>query len=62
MKTKEKVFNRFQEFKPLVEDATGRKIHTLRSDNGGEYNSKELQEFCTRVRIRRESIVPYNPQ
>jgi hypothetical protein len=39
LKTKSEVFKRFQEFKALVENQTGRKIKFLRSDNGGEYTS-----------------------
>jgi transposase InsO family protein len=62
MKTKGQVFSRFQEFKSLVENQTGKKIRVLRSDNGGEYTSKELMEFCAGEGIRRELIVPYNPQ
>jgi transposase InsO family protein len=34
----------------------------LRSNNGGEYTSKELIAFCKAVGIRRELIVPHNPQ
>jgi hypothetical protein len=36
LKTKDEVFKRFQEFKALVENQTGRKIKVLRSDNGGD--------------------------
>jgi hypothetical protein len=35
MKTKDEVFSRFQEFKALVENQTGKKMKVLRSDNGG---------------------------
>ena len=62
MKTKDEVFKRFQEFKALVENQTGKKIRDLRSDNGGEYTSKEFMDFCTGEGIRRELTVPYNPQ
>jgi transposase InsO family protein len=62
MKTKDKVFSRFQEFKALVENQTGRKIKTLRSDNGGEYTSKAFKDFCAGVGIKRELTVSYNPQ
>jgi hypothetical protein len=41
MKTKDEVFNRFQEFKALVEKQTCKKIKVLRSDNGGEYTSRD---------------------
>jgi hypothetical protein len=62
MNTKEQVFSRFQEFKALVENHTGKKIRVLRSDNGGEYTSKEFMDFCAGEGIRRELTVPYNPQ
>jgi transposase InsO family protein len=34
----------------------------LRSDNGGEYTSKDFSDFCIETGIKREYIVPYNPQ
>jgi transposase InsO family protein len=46
MRAKDEVFSRFQEFKAFVENATGRKIKILRSDNGGEYTGKAFKEFC----------------
>jgi transposase InsO family protein len=62
MKTKGQVFSRFQEFKALVENQTGKKIIVLRTDNGVEYTSKEFMDFCAGEGIRRELTVPYNPQ
>jgi IS30 family transposase len=62
MKTKGQVFQRFQEFKALVENQTRKKIKVLRSDNGGEYTSNEFNDFCVREGIKREVTVPYNPQ
>jgi hypothetical protein len=62
MKTKGRVFSRFQEFKSLVENQTRKKIRVLRSDNGGEYTSKEFMDFYAGEGIRRELIVPYNLQ
>jgi hypothetical protein len=62
MKTKGHVFSRFQEFKALVENQTGKKIRVLRSDNGGEYTSKEFMDFYAGEGIKRELTVPYNPQ
>ena len=40
----EEFLKRFQEFKALVENQTGRRIRVLRLDNGGEYTSKEIDE------------------
>jgi transposase InsO family protein len=62
MKTKGRVFKRFQEFKALVENQTGKKIKVLRSYNEGEYTSNEFNDLCAREGIKRELIVPYNPQ
>ena len=45
LKTKDEVLEKFWEFKTQVENATGRRIKTLRSDNGGEYISMELQSL-----------------
>ena len=45
-KKSEEVLQRLQEFKALMENQTGRKIRVLRSDNGGEYTSKEFDEYC----------------
>jgi hypothetical protein len=62
LKTKDEVFNKFQEFKAEIENLTNKKIKTLRTDNGGEYTSKEFVAFCKLVGIRRELTVPHNPQ
>jgi hypothetical protein len=62
LKTKDEVFNKFQEFKAEIENLTRKKIKTLRTDNGGEYTSKEFVSFCKSVGIRRELIFPHNPQ
>jgi hypothetical protein len=62
LKTKDEVFNKFQEFKAEIENLTNKKIKTLRIDNGGEYTSKEFVAFCKSAGIRRELIVPHNPQ
>lgn len=53
---------KFKEFKALVENQTGKKIKTLRSDNGGEYISENFKELCISIGIKREYTVPYNPQ
>jgi hypothetical protein len=60
--TKDEVFNKFQEFKVEIENLTNKKIKTLRTDNGGEYTSKEFIALCKSAGIRRELTVPHNPQ
>ena len=46
----------------MIENISDKKIKTLRSDNGGEYTSKEFEAFCKDVEIKRELTTPYNPQ
>jgi hypothetical protein len=62
LKSKDEVFNKFQEFKAEIENLTNKKIKTLRIDNRGEYTSKEFVSFCKSVGIRRELTIPHNPQ
>jgi transposase InsO family protein len=56
------ISGKFKEFKALIENLSERKINILRSDNGGEYTSKEFVSFCKDVGIKREVTTPYNPQ
>jgi len=62
LKSKDEVFIKFKEFNAKVENLTERRLNILRSDNGGEYTSKEIIYFCKDSRIKRELIVPYNPE
>jgi hypothetical protein len=62
MHKKDQTFSKFCEFKALVEKESGKQVKSLRSDNGGEYISNEFKDFCSREVIRRELIVPHNPQ
>ena len=47
MKAKSEVFERFWEFKTLMENQTGRKIRVLRTYNEVEYTSNEFLEYCS---------------
>jgi len=40
LKAKKEVFEKFKEFKALIENLSDKRIKTLRSDNGKEYTSK----------------------
>jgi hypothetical protein len=62
LKIKDGVLARFQEFKAQVENLTGRRIKVFRSDNGREYTFRDFNHFCIEAGIKREYIVPYNPQ
>jgi transposase InsO family protein len=62
LKSKDEFFNKFKEFKALIENLSEIKIKILRSNNGGEYTSKYFVNFCKDVGIKRELTTPYNPQ
>jgi hypothetical protein len=62
LKAKSEIFTRFQEFRALVENQSGKRIKVLRSNNGGEYSSRWFVDFCAQHGIRRQMTVPYNPQ
>jgi hypothetical protein len=43
LRKKSEVFDRFKEFKPLVENQTKKRIKVLRTDNGGEFYGNEFE-------------------
>ena len=59
LKTKDQVYNKFKEWKAEVETRTGK---TLRTDNGGEYTSKEFQAHLKACGIRHELTIPKTPE
>ena len=61
LRKKSEVFDRFKEFKALVENQTENKIKVLRTDNGGEFCKKEFEEFCNKCGIARQKTTPYTP-
>ncbi|CAL5398813.1 unnamed protein product [Camellia sinensis] len=49
-------------FHAMVERETGKKLKCLRTDNGGEYTSKEFEAYCATRGIRHEKTVSGTPQ
>ena len=62
LKAKSETFDKFKGFKALIENQIGRHIRILRSDNEGEYESNEIDDFCREAGIKKELTVSYNPQ
>jgi hypothetical protein len=62
LRKKSEVFDRFKEFKALVENQTEKRIKVLRTDNGGEFCGNEFEEFCKKCGIARQKTTPYTPQ
>lgn len=55
-------FISFKNYKNLVEKESRLSICCLRTDRGGEFTSKEFNEFCTVHGIKRQLTTAYTPQ
>jgi hypothetical protein len=62
MKSKSQALERFKEYKVMVENQTRMKLKILRTDNGGEFISKEFQDYLKRSGIVHQRTVPRTPQ
>lgn len=62
LKHKDEVFEKFQEWKNLVENQFGCKVKTLRSDNEGEYTSNQFENFLKSEGIIHELSIPRTPE
>ncbi|KAK2352556.1 putative mitochondrial protein [Trifolium repens] len=62
LKEKSEVFSVFTKFCALAERQSGNKLKILRTDGGGEYNSKDFQVYCDEKGIVHEVTAPYTPQ
>ena len=62
LKGKDEVFEKFKEFKALVENLFQKNIKILISDNEGQFTSNEFKELYKEYRIKRELTTPYNTQ
>ena len=60
--SKDQVFSKFVEFKQLAENFTQCRIKILRSDNGGEYISKEFNQYLVSHGISRQLTIPNTPE
>lgn len=62
LKKKSEAFAAFIGFRTMIENQTGRRIRALRSDNGGEYISKDFNEYLRSYGIQHQLTTPYTPQ
>ena len=63
MKNKSEVFNKlnFKEFESITTNECGCSIGTSRTDNGGEYLSKDFESYLKSKGINHELSAPYSP-
>ena len=62
MREKSEVMKKFIEFEAEVTNEKGMRIKALRTDNGGEYESKEFTEYLKKKGIKHQRTAPYSPQ
>lgn len=62
LKNKSETFDAFKRFRALVENSPEKRIMTFRTDNGGEFTSKEFTKYCEEAGIVRHFTTPYSPQ
>ena len=62
IQSKDQVFSVFKEFKAMVEEVTEKSVKILRSDNSGEYKSRQFKEFTSECGIRHAFTVAKTPE
>ena len=58
LKHKHEVFQKFVEWKAMVERTLGHKVKVLHTNNGGEYTSTEFKEYLKRAGFHHELTIP----
>ena len=61
IKNKSEVFDKFKEFESCTTNECSQSIGVLRSDNGGEYVSKDFEFYLKNKGIHHELTAPYSP-
>ena len=62
LRIKDQFFQKFCEWKTMVEKSTGKKLKALHTGNGGEYTSKEFQAYLTDEGVCHELTIPKTPE
>ena len=60
--SKAEALSYFKKFRTASELESGRRLKALRSDRGGEFNSRAFVVFCEDHGIRHNTTAPYTPQ
>jgi transposase InsO family protein len=60
--TKDEALNYFKKFKIAAEVESGSRLKALRTDRGGEFNSRAFTVYCSEQGIRHNTTTAYTPQ
>jgi hypothetical protein len=62
LRNKSKVFIKFKEFKPLVENKIDKKIKVMTTNNGGDFHGMDFEKLCKKCGITHQNTTLYTPQ
>lgn len=62
IKSKSEVLSKFMEYVAMMENETGLRVRSIRTDNGGEYTSQCFKKFCSDKGIAHQLTNPYTPE
>lgn len=62
LKQKSEIFNRFKEFKAVIENQQGKKIKILHTDNGTEYCNNKFSNYLKSAGIIHQRTNSYTPE
>lgn len=62
LKQNTQVYEKFQEFKALVETQTGKNIKVLRNDNGKEFINQRMNKFLKLNGLQHQLTLEYTPE
>jgi transposase InsO family protein len=62
LRSKDETEPTIKRFQAMVERETGRKLKTLRTDRGGEFNSVDFASHLADLGVQRHLTAPYSPQ
>jgi len=62
MQKKSEVFENLKLFAARLHGETGKRVRTLRTDNGGEFVSMEMEDWMVEQGIHHQTSIPHTPQ
>lgn len=61
-KSAQNVYEAFENFRCMAERHTGKKLKTIRTDNGKEFTNRKLEDHLKRLGIRHQTTADYTPE